>query len=56
MQFSFEYCIVPKGHKYEEEIKANAVEGAMQPKALTGSYERRRSTIQTLKHCSSVGG
>ena len=31
-QFSFEYCIVPKDHKFEEEIKAIAVEGAMQPK------------------------
>ena len=29
MQFSFEYCKVPKDHKSEEEIKAIAVEGAM---------------------------
>ena len=29
MQFSFKYCIVPKDHKSEEEIKAIAVEGAM---------------------------
>ena len=28
MQFSFEYCIDPKEHKSEEEIKAIAVEGA----------------------------
>ena len=32
MQFSFKYCIDPKDHKSEEEIKAIAVEGAMQPK------------------------
>ena len=32
MQFSFEYCIDPKDHKSEEEIKAIAVEGAMRPK------------------------
>ena len=32
MQFSFEYYIEPKDHKSEEEIKAIAVEGAMQPK------------------------
>ena len=32
MQFSFEYCIDPKDHKSEEEIKAVAVEGAMRPK------------------------
>ena len=32
MQFSFEYCIDPTDHKSEEEIKAIAVEGAMQPK------------------------
>ena len=29
MQFSFKYCIDPKDHKSEEEIKAIAVEGAM---------------------------
>ena len=29
MQFSFEYCIDPKDHKSEEDIKAIAVEGAM---------------------------
>ena len=34
MQISFKYCIVPKDHKSEEEIKANAVEGAMRPKLL----------------------
>ena len=44
MQFSFEYCIDPKDHKSEEEIKAIAVEGAMRPKALTGCFARRRST------------
>ena len=32
MQFSFEYCIYPKDHKSEDEIKAIAVEGAMRPK------------------------
>ena len=32
MQFSFEYCIDPKDHKSEEDIKAIAVEGAMRPK------------------------
>ena len=32
MQFSFEYCIDPKSHKSEEEIKAIAVEGTMRPK------------------------
>ena len=32
MQFSFEYCIDPKDHKYEEEINVIAVEGAMRPK------------------------
>ena len=32
MQFSFDYCIVPKDHKSEEEIKAIAVEDAMRPK------------------------
>ena len=32
MQFSFNYCIDPKDHKSEEEIKAIAVEGAMGPK------------------------
>ena len=32
MQFSFEYYIYPKDHKSEEDIKANAVEGAMRPK------------------------
>ena len=29
MQFSFEYCIDPKDHKYEEEYKV--VEGAVWP-------------------------
>ena len=32
MQLSFEYCIDPKDHKSEEEIKAIAVEGAIRPK------------------------
>ena len=32
MKFSFEYCIDPKDHKSEEDIKAIAVEGAMRPK------------------------
>ena len=32
MQLSFEYCIDPKDHKSEEEIRAIAVEGAMLPK------------------------
>ena len=32
MQFSFEYCIVPKVHKSEEEINAIQIEGAMWPK------------------------
>ena len=32
MQFFFEYCIVPKDRKSEEEIKAIAVVGAMRPK------------------------
>ena len=32
MQFSFDYCIVPKDHESEEEIKAMAVKCAMQPK------------------------
>ena len=32
MQFSFEYCIDPKDHKSEEEIKAIAAEGAKRPK------------------------
>ena len=32
MQFLFQYCIDPKDHKSEEEIKAIAVEGAMWPK------------------------
>ena len=32
MQFSFEYCIDSKDHKYEEEFKAIAVEGAICPK------------------------
>ena len=32
MQFSFKYCIDPKDHKSEEEIKAIAVEGTMRPK------------------------
>ena len=30
MQFSFEYCIVPKDQKSEKEIKEIAVKGAMQ--------------------------
>jgi hypothetical protein len=34
----------PKDHKPEEEIEAIAVEGTMQPKALTACYARRRST------------
>ena len=33
-EFSFEYCIDPKDHKSEVEIKAIAVEGAMQPRFL----------------------
>ena len=44
MQFSFEYCIDPKDHKSEEDIKAIVVEGAMRLKALTGCFARRRST------------
>ena len=32
MQFSFECCINPKDHNSEEEIKAIAIEGAMQLK------------------------
>ena len=32
MQFSFEHCKDPKDHKSEEEIKAFAVEGAVQLK------------------------
>ena len=32
MQFSLKYCIDPKDHKSEEEIKAIVVEGAMRPK------------------------
>ena len=32
IQFSFKYCIEPKDHKSEEDIKAIVVEGAMQPK------------------------
>ena len=32
MQFSFQYCIDPKDHKSEEEIKTIAVEGAMRQK------------------------
>ena len=32
IQFSFKYCIDPKDHNSEEEIKAVAVEGAMGPK------------------------
>ena len=32
MQFSFEYCIDPKDHMSEEDIKAIAVDGAMPPK------------------------
>ena len=34
MQFSFEYCIDPKDHKYKDEYKAIAVEGATWPKLL----------------------
>ena len=44
MQSSFEYCTDPKDHKSEEQIKAIAVKGGMRPKALTGSYARRKST------------
>ena len=32
MQFSFDYCIDPKDHKFEEKYKAIAVEGAIWPK------------------------
>ena len=32
MQFLFKYCINPKDHKSEKEIKAIAIEGAMRPK------------------------
>ena len=52
MQFSFEYCIDPKDHKSEEEIKAIAVEGAMRPKALTGcKMEEYHLNIETLQLC-----
>ena len=34
MQFSFEYCIEPKDHNSEEDVKASAVEGAIWPKKL----------------------
>ena len=55
MLFCFKYCIDPKDHKSEEEIKAIAVEGAMRPKLLVDA-KQDRSTIRTLKHCSSVCG
>ena len=32
MQLSFKYCIAPKDHKSEEDIKAIAFESAMRPK------------------------
>ena len=32
MQISFKYCKDPEDHKFEEEIKAIAIEGAMQTK------------------------
>ena len=41
MQFSFEYCIDPKDHKSEEEIKAIAVEGGVQPKLLWDAMRDR---------------
>ena len=52
MPFSFEYCIDPKNHKSDEDIKAIAVEGAIWPKSSnrmpkTGWFSpaRRRSNI-----------
>ena len=39
MQFSFEYCIDPKDHKSEEEIKAITVESAMGPKILPDAMQ-----------------
>ena len=46
MQFSFDYCIVSKDHKSEEEIKAIALEGAMQPSSNPYAVQDKgRSTI-----------
>ena len=39
MQFSFEYCIDPKDHKSDEDIKAIAFEGAMRPKLLMDAMQ-----------------
>ena len=54
MQFSFEYCIDPKVHKTEEDIKSIAVEGAIQAKALTQCQGLAGSDLQdrgvTPKH------
>ena len=33
IKFSFEYCIDPKDHKSEKDIKAIEVEGAIWPKS-----------------------
>ena len=60
MQFSFEYCIVHKDHKSEEEYRAIAVEGAIWPKLSqdvnTGwlCLARRRTTIRTSKMVSAL--
>ena len=54
MQFSFKYCIDPKDHKSEEEIKAIEVEGAMRSKSsnrMLCKTEEYHLNIETLQLC-----
>ena len=51
MQFSFKYCIDPKDHKSEEEIKSIAVEGAMRPKL---SQEAMQDRGVPSEHCNTA--
>ena len=44
--FPFEYSIDPKDHKFQEDIKAIAVEGAIWPKTLTGCQGLAGSALQ----------
>ena len=46
MQFSFEYCIDPKDHKSEDDIKAIAVGVPSGQKALTGCQRLAGSALQ----------
>ena len=46
IQFSFKYCIDPKVHKTEEDIKAIAVGGAIKAKAPIGWQGLAGSDLQ----------